>query len=389
MPYNPMTGEWEPDQEDFNPLLRPPPDYDPQSIATPPFVSQGMSMRQPQPLGPPPAQIPPTQPPPSTQLEAANARLADVQGRMPQQPNPSILRRLGSAAVGGVAGFMNAGGKRMPMIDPGPLQRNILYPGFDRQQHQWQQEAGMAQAGVAQARQQRMDQSKLTHDTAQADLMGAQAKYYDARPEIERLKAEALANKNIVTITPDLAEFVGLDPATIPPEGRKMDIRQVLGREKGEGFDRMNASKERIAAGTNQSRVNIATGRNEVMENVARWNNANRQNIATGQNTSRENVAKTGAVARTGSAAISAQGQQDTQKLRNTGSLDTQKERNKAKGGGGFPGLTPPAQTNPSPAPTITPDKLKRYQDFRKSKGLPPISDTQAAKELMNAQPRR
>lgn len=66
---------------------------------------------------------------------SARDRLAAL--KTPVAKTPNIWQRIGAAAIGGAAGYVNASGKRMAQIDPTAAQNTIKYPGYGEQVQQY------------------------------------------------------------------------------------------------------------------------------------------------------------------------------------------------------------------------------------------------------------
>ncbi len=81
-----------------------------------------------------------------TPLAAAIDRRTTVVGQRPVNPAPKWYQRLGAAAAGGAAGYVNAAGRAR--VDAGPAIEGILAPGHKRRLADWQGQVETADAAV-------------------------------------------------------------------------------------------------------------------------------------------------------------------------------------------------------------------------------------------------
>lgn len=358
MPYNEFTGEWEPDEQNqaiFPPSMPEAPVLSraglppPGSIATPPFLPPSQSVR-----------IAPR--PPAVSASDANQHLSQVLSNPPQRPEPKLWQRLASGAVGGLAGYINSGPYARHQIDPSALQQNILYPGWDQKQRQWQQQVEAAKSGAQMARQEEMDQSRKQYESAQSQWL-------QDRSEIERLKAEAAANKGMVTVTPEMMTRVGLDSTGVPPEGIQMHIDQFTNMGKWKMWGERNENEANIQAGKNQTTRDVASGKNESNEKVNRERNQTYLNIHTARNASDERQTQTRAGATLGAARIRATGQLNARNAANTGAIEVAKIRASRQSVGKFGIQIPAAAGQTSQPKPVNPNE--EIQVIRKSDRQP------------------
>jgi hypothetical protein len=406
--FNPITGEWEPEEEDpygpigtfdtgtdepAQPQMAPMPmsssgrlQMPSSPIATPPFMPTGQPGHPSQ-----PTTIGPRPPRPTPGLDSARSRLSTLQSAPPSMPNPGVLNRLGAAAVGGLAGYLNTSPHQRRPIDTSSLQRNILYPGFDRKSEQWQRDVQAAQGQVATERQGVMDQSQLEKNDASSEYMRQQGEYMAAKPELEASKNEVNALKNQTVITREMAPQFGLDPAEIAETGLRVSSTAANAMARQKSFSVKNENDLKMLREKLQSGEVTAAENRLLKKQIAELEAKVKKETTDSTNATRTGVAGINAKSRTDAATIGATSQQDTQKLRNEGQQETQRIRNQKPSGGGGWGLPSPRSSTPTAvaAPAVSPDTIKRYQDFRKSRGLPAINDAQAAEELTKASSRK
>jgi hypothetical protein len=133
---------------------------------------------------------------PDTKINIPQRGISNVEpliSQMPQLPHPSIWRRLGAAALGGVAGYMNTSagypGHMKQPINPTAAENNILgYNDYNRQMSSWGNRVKMAEYMDTQQEQQR--QHDLQAAEVQARLNMSKATMQQSA-DYHRMMAEA------------------------------------------------------------------------------------------------------------------------------------------------------------------------------------------------------
>ncbi len=116
------------------------PRYSP-PIATPPFLPGSTPVIQ---APATPSGLPPLDP---IKTIEARGRLRDINMQQPQQPKPKWWQSLAAGAIGGLAGYANAGGQ--VNINPKAAIGGVLNPGGARRESNWQRKQEQAAADVA------------------------------------------------------------------------------------------------------------------------------------------------------------------------------------------------------------------------------------------------
>jgi len=147
----------------------------------------------------------PGNPPVTEKATQAREALAAAKANAPVMPAPKWWQRVGAAAVGGLAGYVNASGKRMTPIDPTAAEQAIIgVPAFQRQvaAHQQEVNAAQAQADVAQANEQAWWKNRQLNNQeelqkAEAERARQQGDYYGGRDAASVERAKTAANEKL------------------------------------------------------------------------------------------------------------------------------------------------------------------------------------------------
>lgn len=175
-------------------------------------------------VAPPPGQPPASVASPNPDLQAykeAQARLSAAKSQVPPTPKPKWYQRLGAAALGGAAGYVNASGKRMAPIDASKGEQAILNGiGYGQKVAEYNRNVQQAQAGVDEA-QSNLGAGKVVAETGKDE---AQGRFYGE----ENQRAKDVAN-------------IGAQQrqATAQASQRERTMTQLLKGRESIGYQRM------------------------------------------------------------------------------------------------------------------------------------------------------
>ena len=138
-----------------------PPALSAPGVTTPPFLPGKIPGVAPVGAAPAPLGAPGQPPPVAPQLPTA-----------PQRQAPGLLQRIAAGAIGAAAGVSNAKGTRAPQIDASGVENAIKYPGYAREQANYQAQI-----------QRQQEQSKLNKEAAESTEAQQRGKYYESQAQ--------------------------------------------------------------------------------------------------------------------------------------------------------------------------------------------------------------
>jgi hypothetical protein len=138
-------------------------------------------------------------PPPTTREQLAALK-------MPTPGKSNIWQKLGAAALGGAAGYVNAGGRTRP-IDASAGEDAILHPGYAGQMKNYETQRANLMNQLA------MEQGATTDQQAQANLAGTQIRNKASEAQLANLPTETQLSHPELIPDPDPQK---LDPVNYP-----------------------------------------------------------------------------------------------------------------------------------------------------------------------------